>query len=154
MSNENATVPYDVLIVEDNADDVELLLRVFRQVQSDAGMEINAHAISNSTQAGAQLDNRRFDAIFLDVEMPPPNGLELAKRIRNSETNKTTPIIIITGGEDRGLMTRAFRPAPISSYSRHIQPGTASAFGSDLKRPDRARKAEISAGEGKVQSID
>lgn len=109
MPNENAVAPYDVLIVEDNADDVDLLLRVFRQVQSDMGMEINAQATSNSTQAMAQFNNHRFDAIFLDVEMPPPNGLELAKRIRNTERNKTTPIIIITGGDDRGLMTKAFQ---------------------------------------------
>jgi len=109
MPNENATVPYDVLVVEDNADDVDLLLRVFRQVQTEMGMEINAHAISNSTQAAVQLDDHRFDAIFLDIEMPPPNGLELAKRIRNTGRNKTTPIVIITGGDDRGLMTKAFQ---------------------------------------------
>ena len=109
MSNQNAVAPYDVLIVEDNVDDVDLLLRVFRQVQSDMGMEINAQATSNSTQAMEQFNDHRFDAIFLDVEMPPPNGLELAKKIRNTERNMTTPIIIITGGDDRGLMTKAFQ---------------------------------------------
>jgi CheY-like chemotaxis protein len=109
MPNENPAVPYDVLIVEDNTDDLDLLLRVFRQVQSDIGIEINARAVSNSVQAAAQLDEHKFDAIFLDIEMAPPNGLELAKRTRNSETNRTTPIVIVTGGEDRGLMTRAFQ---------------------------------------------
>ena len=110
MSSENpADRPYDVLIVEDNADDVDLLLRVFRQVQSDMGMEINAHAVSSSAQAATQINHHKFDAIFLDIAMPPPNGLELAKRTRSAGINKATPIVIITGGDDRGLMTKAFQ---------------------------------------------
>src|ERR1700722_15629610 len=109
MPSENPDLPYDVLIVEDNADDLDLLLRVFRQVQSEMDIEINAQAASNSVQAAARLGEHKFDAIFLDIEMAPPNGLELAKRTRNSETNRTTPIVIITGGGDRGLMTRAFQ---------------------------------------------
>lgn len=150
MPNENAVAPYDVLIVEDNADDVDLLLRVFRQVQSDMGMEIAAQATSNSTQAMAQFNNHRFDAIFLDVEMPPPNGLELAKRIRNSERNKTTPIIIITGGDDRGLMTKAFQAGANFFFIQTRQSSAASAPGADLQRSDRARKAKASAGQGQV----
>ena len=110
MSDENTSHrPYDVLVVEDNADDAELLLRVLTKVKADAGIEIKAHATSNSTQAVAQIKDKKFDLIFLDLNMPPPDGMEVTRRIRSSEVNRTTPIVILTGAEDRGLMTRAFQ---------------------------------------------
>lgn len=110
MSRENPNDrPYDVLIVEDNTDDVDLLSRVFRQVQVDMGMEINLHTASTGSQAASQLNAQKFDAIFLDIEMPAPNGLELAKRTRSTEMNRSTPIVILTGADDRGLMAQAFQ---------------------------------------------
>jgi CheY-like chemotaxis protein len=100
--------PRDLLVVEDNADDLELFLRALRRVQVNVDIEIRAHAIADSTQAAVELNQRRFDAIFLDMDMPPPDGIELARRIRLSGINRETPIIVITGAEDRGLMNRAF----------------------------------------------
>src|ERR1700722_6283728 len=101
--------PYDVLIVEDNADDVELFMLTMRRVQVDLEIDIKAHTISNGTEAAARLKEHRFDAIFLDINLPPPEGMELTRQIRGSTFNCTTPIVIITGSEDRGLMTRAFQ---------------------------------------------
>jgi CheY-like chemotaxis protein len=100
--------PYDVLVVDDNADDAELLCRTLRKAQMDAGLEINAQTASTGTQASTRLREERFDAIFLDISMPAPDGMELTRQIRHSEMNRTTPIVMVTGADDRGLMTRAF----------------------------------------------
>ncbi len=100
--------PYEVLVVDDNADDAELLCRTLRKTQIDAGLEINAQTASTGTQASTQLREQRFDAIFLDISMPAPDGVELTRQIRHSEMNRSTPIVMVTGAEDRGLMTRAF----------------------------------------------
>jgi CheY-like chemotaxis protein len=84
MSNDKSSNrPYDVLVVEDSADDVELFLRTLRKVQLETGIEINLQALSNSSQASVRLKEHKFDAIFLDVGLPPPDGLELARRIRS-----------------------------------------------------------------------
>jgi CheY-like chemotaxis protein len=110
MSREHSrTRPYDILIVEDSADDVELFLRTLRKVQVDMDMEINAHTVSDGSEAIATLKGRRYDAIFLDVNMPPPDGVELTKLIRSSGINRTTTVVILTGTGDHGLMTRAFQ---------------------------------------------
>ena len=110
MSKETSSIrPYDVLLVEDNPDDVELFLRSLRKVEMDMDMEINARAVSSGAQAATQLMERKYDAIFLDFNMPPPDGMELTKRIRGSEINRSTTIVMITGADDRGLMTRAFQ---------------------------------------------
>ena len=100
---------YDILIVEDSADDVELFLRNLRKVQAEMDMEINAHSVSDGAAAIATISGRRYDAIFLDVNLPPPDGVELTKQIRSAGINRATTIVILTGAGDRGLMTRAFQ---------------------------------------------
>jgi CheY-like chemotaxis protein len=101
--------PYDILIVEDSADDVELFLRTLNKVQVDMDMEINTHHVADGVGAIATIQKRKYDAAFLDVNMPPPDGVELTKQIRSSDMNRTTTIVILTGAEDRGLMSRAFQ---------------------------------------------
>jgi CheY-like chemotaxis protein len=50
----------------------------------------------------------KFQAVFLDMNMPSPDGLELTRWIRASGLNRTTPIVMITGEDDRTLLARAF----------------------------------------------
>jgi CheY-like chemotaxis protein len=110
MSREHSrNRPYDILIVDDNTNDVELFLRTLRKVQSDMDIEINAHSVVDGAEAAATLRDRKYDAVFLDINMPPPDGVELTKQIRSSDINRTTTVVILTGAEDRGLMTRAFQ---------------------------------------------
>jgi hypothetical protein len=51
-----------------------------------------------------RLKEEKFDAVFFDLRMPPSDGIELARQIRASLLNRTTPIVIITGVEDRCVM--------------------------------------------------
>ncbi len=91
-----------VLIVDDEAAMCELI----QEVLSEAGLE--AHAVTDNTQAEARVMTEKFDAVFLDVRMPPPDGIELARRMRASGFNQKTPIVIITGQDDATLLKRAF----------------------------------------------
>jgi len=54
------------------------------------------------------VNQERFDGIFLDLEMPNLNGFDLARLIRKSSWNKSTPIIIVTGRDERQTMQEAF----------------------------------------------
>ena len=110
MANEHPdnVAPYEVLLVEDNADDADLCMRVLQKAHLDLGIEIKARALTSSTEASKQVQQQKFDVIFLDVAMPPPDGIELTMIIRKSGLNRATPVVIITGAEDRGLMARAF----------------------------------------------
>jgi CheY-like chemotaxis protein len=101
--------PYEMLIVEDSADDVELFLRALQKVQIDMDREIKPFAVTSGVEAAAKILERKYDAIFLDINVPPPDGVELTKQIRSSGINRTTTVAILTGAEDRGLMTRAFQ---------------------------------------------
>jgi len=95
-------VPNKVLIVEDDP----RLCEFIGEVLSSA--DLDTHAMTDSTQAAARLKTEKFNAVFLDIRMPPPDGIELTRQMRSSRLNLTTPIIIITGEQERGLTARAF----------------------------------------------
>jgi CheY-like chemotaxis protein len=42
----------------------------------------------------------KFDLIFLDVNMPGMDGLQLCERLRQGNRNNTTPVIFVTSTAD------------------------------------------------------
>jgi CheY-like chemotaxis protein len=99
----NDNLPTRVLVVDDDAPTCELI----REILCSAGME--AASLTDSAEAASRLRTEKFHAIFLDVRMPSPDGIELARQIRASRTNATSVIVMITGEEDRTVMARAFQ---------------------------------------------
>jgi CheY-like chemotaxis protein len=91
-----------VLVVDDDAGTCELIKEVLRSV------EIESVTFTSSGQALQQLAKEKFDAVFADVHMPAPDGIELTRKIRSGGVNASTPIMVITGEHDRALLTRAF----------------------------------------------
>ena len=95
-------MPTKILVVDDEPAVCELL----QAVLSAAGME--AQALTSSAQAAARLKQEKFDAVFLDVHMPPPDGMELARQMRAAGFNQRTPIVMITGDDDPAVLARGF----------------------------------------------
>lgn len=91
-----------LLIVEDDPASLELMEEVFRSLKA------NVYGIGESGKAAELVNRERFDGIFLDLEMPSMNGFDLARWIRNSSWNRSTPIIIVTGRDDRQTMKQIF----------------------------------------------
>jgi CheY-like chemotaxis protein len=71
-------------------------------------LKAEVRAISDSQKAVAIINQEKFDGIFLDLEMPNLNGFDLARLVRKSSWNKLTPIVIVTGREERQTMQEAF----------------------------------------------
>jgi CheY-like chemotaxis protein len=91
-----------VLVVDDHAPSSELIAEILRS----SGFE--ATALTSSAEAAERLTKEKFHGVFLDMRMPPPDGLELARQVRASRVNASTTIIMITGEQERTLMKRAF----------------------------------------------
>lgn len=91
-----------LLVVEDDLASLELMTEVFRSLKA------NVRPVSDSEEAARRVNQEKFDGIFLDLEMPKLNGLDLARGIRKSSWNKSTPIIIVTGQDERETMQEAF----------------------------------------------
>ncbi|PYU17128.1 MAG: hypothetical protein DMG29_02365 [Acidobacteria bacterium] len=106
-------MPSKVLVVDDDP----VLCELLREVLST---ELEAHAMTDSAQASARIREEKFDAVFLDVRMPHPDGIELARHVRSSKLNQTTPIVMITGDEDRNAMMRAFQAGATFFLSKPV----------------------------------
>jgi CheY-like chemotaxis protein len=94
--------PLKLLVVEDDLASLELMAEVFTSLKAEV------RPVSDSEKAVGMVDHEKFDGIFLDLEMPNLNGFDLARLIRKSSWNKSTPIIIVTGRDDRQTMQEAF----------------------------------------------
>ena len=84
-----------LLVVEDNIASLELMTEVFQNLETEV------RPISDSQLAAELVNQEKFDGIFLDLEMPKLHGFELAQKIRQSSWNKLTPIVIVTGRDER-----------------------------------------------------
>ena len=100
-----------ILLVEDNADDVELTLRAFRKspvtpdivVVRDGAEALDYLFISG---AHAQREPTRAPAVvLLDLNLPKVDGLQVLERIRTDPRTSRLPVVILTSSkEDRDLL--------------------------------------------------
>jgi len=79
-----------VLIV----DDEEAVCQMVGKVLTAAGME--PLALTSSSQALDLLNEEKFEMAFFDLHMASPDGMELARHLRLSSWNRTTPVILIS----------------------------------------------------------
>jgi CheY-like chemotaxis protein len=91
-----------LLIVEDDPASLELMDEVFTTLKAVV------RPVDDGRQAADLVCREKFDGIFLDLEMPKIHGFELAERVRKSPWNKSTPIVIVTGRDDKATMQQAF----------------------------------------------
>jgi CheY-like chemotaxis protein len=58
--------------------------------------------------AGQMGETQRFDVAFVGMGLPDSNGLELARRIRNSQPNRQTAIVMMSATDDVVSLRKAF----------------------------------------------
>ena len=90
------------LVVDDekkNRDTVKtfLLLRGYKVTEAENGMEA-LKVLKN---------DKEFDVIFSDVEMPNMTGFELLARVKRDNTVKHIPVIILTSLNDPAHIDKA-----------------------------------------------
>jgi two-component system chemotaxis response regulator CheY len=93
---------FRVLIVDDNKEACEVIHAVMTASNLDPVME------TSSSRAAEFLGKEKYDALFFDIHMPAPDGLQLARLARTSGFNRKTPIIMVTGESGPEAMSRAF----------------------------------------------
>jgi CheY-like chemotaxis protein len=79
-----------ILVVDDEAANVELLSRVLRR----EGYGVDTAA--NGEEALARIKDARPDLVLLDVTMPVIDGLTVCRRLREDFFTRSLPIIFVT----------------------------------------------------------
>jgi two-component system response regulator len=92
-------VKQTILLVEDNADDVELTLRVLK-THHVANTVIVARdgeeALKLLFEAGTVFAQQLPSVVLLDLNMPKVDGLEVLRRIRSEPRTKQLPVVVMT----------------------------------------------------------
>lgn len=99
-----------LLLVEDNPNDEALTLRAFKKnnianpiVVARDGAEALEYLFCTGAHAQRQPDNP--SVILLDLKLPKIDGLEVLKRIRETERTKLVPVVVLTSSvEDKDLV--------------------------------------------------
>jgi len=76
----------NIAVVEDNRQDMEQLLSYIERYSREKGAELQT---SSFLDGGELLEDyqARYDIIFLDIEMPGLNGMDLARQLRTRDSN-------------------------------------------------------------------
>jgi two-component system CheB/CheR fusion protein len=80
-----------ILIVDDSADTVDMLQRLF---------EMDGASVATASGAEAALKiaaDEDFDAILSDISMPGVDGFEFVRRLREIARHQDVPVLAITG---------------------------------------------------------
>jgi CheY-like chemotaxis protein len=91
-----------LLVVEDDAANLELMTELLKQVKAEVC------AVQDSREAAGLIQREKFDGILLDLTMPVLSGFDLARLVRESLCNKSTPIIVVTGQDEKDTMHSSF----------------------------------------------
>jgi len=79
---------------------------LIEKVLSSAGIE--SLTVIKSEEAPEVLRHGKFAVAFLDCGKASPDGLELARQMRASASNRLTPIVLISDDQRPGAMARGF----------------------------------------------
>ncbi len=112
-----------VLVIEDNADDRELLHRQLLK----SGIDSQVKFIANGQDAldfltgseNAEVASKLI-AIFLDINLPSLNGLELLRRIRAKEGLRNLPVIVMTSSNAPSDMQECERLHVLNYVSKPV----------------------------------
>lgn len=97
----------EILLVEDNASDLELTLRALR----NANLANNIHIARDGAEAldflfcQGPFASRKIEdgpkVILLDLKLPKVDGLEVLKRIKGDPRTKMIPVVVLTSSKEQ-----------------------------------------------------
>jgi two-component system, response regulator len=100
-----------ILLVEDNADDLDLTLRAFRKskvlneiIAVRDGVEALDYLFATGTHSGRD-PKATPEVILLDLKLPKVSGLEVLRRLRADERTRRIPVVVLTSSnEEKDIM--------------------------------------------------
>jgi len=101
MTTENNEIGKKILIVDDNQDNRELVVKILKR-QGYATCEA-----ADGEEALARAASDRPDLILMDIALPKIDGLEATRRLRQMAELKDTPVIALTAHAMKGDRERA-----------------------------------------------
>lgn len=105
-----------VLVADDDASTRFLIQRVLER----EGYEVVAAA--DGIEALALFGETSPDILLTDYSMPEMNGIDLCRIVSTAPPGRFVPIIMLTGGDDPGLLVRSLEAGALEFLSKPIKP--------------------------------
>ena len=107
---------YDVLIVDDVVDNIQVAMNVLREENYNLSFALNGE------EALALLKETKFDLILLDIMMPGIDGYEVCRRLKTNEFTKEIPIIFLTAKTNIESISNAFELGAVDYITKPFNP--------------------------------
>jgi len=107
--------PIRILMVEDNADDVDLTREALKDAKVYCDLQVagdGVEALAFLRQEGRYAQAVRPDLILLDLNLPRKDGREVLTEIKNDGSLRTIPLVVLT--------TSAAEEDIIRAYENHV----------------------------------
>ena len=109
--------PKTILLVEDNPDDEELVLRSLRK----AKIANDVHVARDGSEAIEYLFGETASdppaIVLLDLKLPKVGGIDVLRRIREEPGTRCLPVVILTSSSEDEDMVRSYESGA-NSYVR------------------------------------
>lgn len=107
MENQININEVEVLMVEDNPNDAELILRALSNLNlvnkiylTKDGEEALEFIFGTGRYASRSTAGTPLKVILLDLKLPKVNGLEVLAKIKSDERTKSIPVVIVTSSQE------------------------------------------------------
>ena len=129
-----------VLVIEDNPDDRDLLLRQLRK----SGMDAHVKFISDGKEALDFLMGpeaplpANLIAILLDLRLPSLSGLEVLRQLRTREEFQSVPVTVMTSSNDPNDLAECRRLKVVNYVNKPVTFTSFSKAVADVFHPPRS----------------
>ena len=117
----NESTEVEILVVEDDPQDLELMLRALRKAKVSNRIQIardGAEALDFIFCQGAHIE-RRIDnspkVVLLDLKLPKVDGLEVLEKVKSDPRTKTIPVVVLTSSKEQKDVVESYRLG-VNSY--------------------------------------
>lgn len=101
----------DIIVIEDDPNDIEMMMFVFSKYHLDKRMLV----IRDGQEAIDYIDENIEifaeyppKAIFIDINIPRMNGMEVLKKLKSDSRTKTIPTIMLTSSKEQSDVVHSY----------------------------------------------
>ena len=125
-----------ILLVEDNPDDEMLAIRALKKtkIQSKVvvardGEEALDYLFGTGKYAGRDIKEQPH-VVFLDLQLPKLNGIQVLQRLRADENTKALPVVLLTSSDEQsdiincyksGANSYIYKPVEFSEFTSQVR---------------------------------
>jgi CheY-like chemotaxis protein len=139
-------MPYNVLVIDDNKNVAGCLADMIRLLGHEVRIAFGPGIAMRRLREGAA------DVLFLDVNMPGVNGLEVCRYVRRDPTTADLPVVIVSGNAEKSDREAAFlagadhyivKPAMLEDLEEALQKVMAFDTDEDAAAKSKTRNAVL-----------